>query len=93
MSASKIVLPLALVLALAACKTPQERAEAFLQSGIELVAEGDLDRAAVEFRNALQADETLYEARRELGKIFLSYNNTSGAFRHYIRVIEHQPVA
>ena len=44
-----LALPLLLVL-LAACESSEEKAEAFFQSGMELREDGDLDRAALEFR-------------------------------------------
>jgi outer membrane protein assembly factor BamD (BamD/ComL family) len=39
------------IFALSACKTNEEKADAFYQSGLSLLAAGDLDRAAIEFLN------------------------------------------
>ena len=91
MSLFRIILPVTLVLAVAACKTPEERANEFLENGLRLVAEGDLDRAAIEFRNALKTDKTAIDARRELARINLAYGNTRDGFRNYLRVVEQNP--
>lgn len=40
-----------------ACQSPQDRMEEHYQSGLELMAKGELQKAALEFRNVLQIDE------------------------------------
>lgn len=87
----KLFFSMALVLAVAACKTSEERAREFLESGLALVADGDLERAAVEFRNAIQQDASVIDAPRELAKINLAFGNVRDGYRNYLRVAEQQP--
>ena len=54
-------------LSLAACKTTEERAEEYYQSGLALLEKGDFDRAIVQFRNVFDIDGTHYETRKALG--------------------------
>jgi cellulose synthase operon protein C len=49
-----LVLGLAVSVALSGCQSSEERAQDYYESGQELVAEGDLPRAYLEFRNALK---------------------------------------
>ncbi|WP_299733746.1 tetratricopeptide repeat protein [uncultured Tateyamaria sp.] len=80
----------ALVL-LAACDSPEEKAEAFYQSGLELLAAGDPDRAAVEFRNVFNYNEEHQDARRQLAEIMRAQGNVSAAFGQYLRLAEQYP--
>ena len=45
------------------CDTAEERADKHFQSGLELLEEGDVDRALVEFRNVFKLDGQHREAR------------------------------
>ena len=58
-------LPLALVLVLAvsACKSSEEKAEEFYQSGLALSESGDYDRAIVELRNVFELNGSHRDAR------------------------------
>ena len=53
-------------LVLAACESSEERAEKHFQAALELIEEGDADRAIIELRNVFQLDGTHREARRTL---------------------------
>jgi len=57
-------------LTLAACDSAEERAEAHYQSGLELLEEGDVDRAIVEFRNVFEYNSNHRDARAALADIF-----------------------
>lgn len=82
----------AALLALTACKTAQERAEEHYQSGLTLLAEGDVDRAIVEFRNVFQLEATHREARIALGQTYLEEkNDKQRAYRQFLRVAEQYP--
>ena len=48
---------------LAACETAEERAEGHYQKGLELIAEGDVERALVELRNVFQLNGRHRDAR------------------------------
>ncbi len=76
---------------LAACDSPEEKAEAFYQSGLELLAAGDPDRAAVEFRNVFNYNEEHQDARRQLAEVLRAKGDLSGAFGQYLRLTEQYP--
>ena len=57
--------------AVAACESSEDKAERFYQSGLTLLAEGDVDRAAVEFRNVLRYDDGHEDARWQLARHIL----------------------
>ena len=87
----KVVAALGLCLMLIACESSEERAEGHYQSGLELLGEGDVDRARVEFRNALRLVPTHLEARRQLGRVHRMSDNLTGAEREFRRVAEQVP--
>ena len=76
---------------LVACKTSEEKADAFYQSGLNLLAAGDLDRAAIEFLNVFQHDGFHKDARRQLADLRLEQGNISAAYGQYLRLIEQYP--
>lgn len=78
-------------LSLAACADAEEKAEEFYQSGLTLLAEGDPDRAAVEFRNVLQYDADHQGARMELAAILEMQDNPSAAYAQYRYVSDTYP--
>jgi len=82
---------LSVTLLVSACADADERAEEFYQSGLELLAQGDLARAAIEFRNVLQQVETHVGARLELAGILEAQGNPSGAYAQYRYVSELEP--
>ena len=53
---------LALGLSVAACSSPEERAQAHYQSGKELLQSGEFIKAGLEFRNALKYNDKLADA-------------------------------
>ena len=73
-SVSKPVIILLTCLALAACKSDAERADAYFQSGMELLQAGDTDRAIVEFRNVFEFEPNHLETRMAMGNLFLEQN-------------------
>ena len=85
-----LALPLLLVL-LAACESSEEKAEAFFQSGMELREDGDLDRAALEFRNVFRYDGAHKEARTNLAEVLLLQGNPNAAYSQYLRLAEQYP--
>ena len=76
---------------LAACDSAEEKAEAFYQSGLELLAAGDPERAALEFRNVFNYNGEHQDARRQLAEILRANGNVSGAFGQYLRLVEQYP--
>jgi tetratricopeptide (TPR) repeat protein len=80
-----------LVFALAGCKSSAERAEEHYQSALALVAAGDTDRAAVEFRNVFRLNGQHIEARRAYAAMLLDTGRPEGAFSQYLRLVEQVP--
>lgn len=83
---------IAAILALAACKSTEERAEERFQSGVVLAEQGDFDRAVVELRSVFELDPSHLEARRTLATILLEEkNNLQGAYAQFLRLAEQFP--
>ena len=79
------------LLALAACDSAEERVTQHYTRGLELLEEGTPEKAALEFRNALEIDEAFIPARFEFAKILLAQGNTQAAFGNFQRVVELDP--
>ena len=84
-------LALGLVLPLAGCKTSAERADEYYRSGLELLEQGDADRAIVQFRNVFDIDGTHYEARKALADTYLERGDAGQAYSQYLRLAEQYP--
>ncbi len=85
------VLALASALALAACESDEERAQSHYERAVALVAEGQPERAAIELRNALQANANHAGARLEYARLLRAEDNTQGAIGEYLRLVEVDP--
>ena len=79
------------IFALSACKTSEEKAAEFYQSGLTLVAEGDLERAAIQFLNVFQHDGFHQDARRQLAEIRLQQGDIAAGYGQYLRLVEQYP--
>lgn len=80
-----------LLLGLAACDSSEERAEKHFETATELRAEGDIDRAMVELRNALQLNGTHRDALALMAELQQERGNMQGAYRSYRRLVEAYP--
>jgi tetratricopeptide (TPR) repeat protein len=80
-----------LVLGLAACQSSEERAEEHYQSALALLAEGDLERATVEFRNVFQLNGTHVEARRAYAEALRENGMAEQAYGQFLRLVEQRP--
>ena len=78
-------------LVLAACESSEERAEKHFQAALELIEEGDADRAIIELRNVFQLDGTHREARRTFARLQRERGNEDAAFGQYLRLVEQYP--
>ena len=78
-------------LLLSACADAEDKAEEFYQSGLTLLEEGDIARAAIEFRNVLQQVETHVGARLELARILEIQGDPAGAYGQYRYLTEAEP--
>lgn len=83
--------PLFICLALAACDSAEEKAQAHYERGLELLSEGDGARARLEFRNALKEVGTMIEPRLELARMNRAEGAIRPALREYLRVAEQDP--
>lgn len=84
-------LALGLGLSLAGCKTSAERADEYYQSGLQLLEQGDTDRAIVQFRNVFDVDGTHYEARKALADAYRDRGDLAQAYSQYLRLAEQYP--
>ena len=82
---------LSAMLLLAACDTAEERAEEHYQNGLTLLAEGDVDRALLEFRNVFKLDGLHREARLTYAEVMRDRGNFQEAFSHYLLLAEQDP--
>lgn len=82
---------LGLGLSLAGCKTSAEKADEYYQSGLQLLEQGDTDRAIVQFRNVFDIEGTHYEARKTLAETLRAKGDTAQAYSQYLRLAEQYP--
>ena len=85
------VLALASTLALAACESDEERAQSHFERAVALLTEDQPDRAAIELRNALQANANHAGARLEYARLLRAQDDTRGAINEYLRLVELEP--
>ncbi len=78
-------------LIITACDSPQEREAKHLQNGKELYASGDLVKALLEFRNALQINPTGVDARYLVGLILERQGNFPAAISAFQEVSMQAP--
>ncbi|MBY8978151.1 tetratricopeptide repeat protein [Rhodobacteraceae bacterium NNCM2] len=82
---------LALAFLLVACDSPEERVEKHYQSGLELMEQGEFNKAVLEFRNAIQIDEDHAPSHYQMGLIYENRNNLPEAYRRYLKVVDLEP--
>lgn len=82
---------LAASLGLSACQSSEEKAEDFYQSGLELLAAGDEERALIQFRNVFDYNGFHLEARKTYADILLKRGEVQEAYGQYLRLIEQYP--
>lgn len=83
-------LALSLVL-LAACDSPEEKAQTYYQRGMSSLAAGKLDEAAIDLRNVLKLKENDTDALMALAQVEERRRNVDAAARIYASVAEHDP--
>src|SRR6056297_2417363 len=76
---------------LSACDSAEERAEGHFENAVELIGEGDVDRALIELRNVFQLNGQHVEARRLYAQTMLERGRLREAFGNYILVSEQLP--
>lgn len=78
-------------LALAGCKSKQEKAEEYFRSAETLLSQGDAERAMVQLRNVFDYDGSHREARRLYADLLLRQGRLQEAYSQYLRLVEQYP--
>jgi cellulose synthase operon protein C len=86
-------LPLVFIamLAVSACESSEQRAERHFDSGVALLAAGEVSQAQLEFRNVLRLQDDHVEARTLLARTLRERGDTGSAYREYTRLVELHP--
>ncbi len=79
------------LLALVACDNAEERAAAHYAKGVELAASGEVDKAIIEFRNALKLDQNAVAPRLEFARLLMNEGRLEQAAGHFQRLTELAP--
>jgi len=77
--------------ATAGCDSAEERAEAHFQSGMQLLAAGDVDRALVEFRNVFQLNGMHHDARAVYARTLRERGELAESYSQYLWLVEQYP--
>ena len=85
------MLVLALSVALAGCGGPEEKKAKFHSRALELFDKGDVVKARLEVKNALQIDPKFAEGYELLGRIELKEGNFKGGFGAFSKAVELKP--
>ncbi len=86
-----LVLSLAFAALIAGCGGAEEREAKYVERGKALYDQGDLVKAEVEFKNALQINPRGLEARYYMGLIAEREGNLPKAYRSYRSIVAEQP--
>lgn len=78
-------------LTLAACESSEERAQKHYEAGLELLEQGDVARALVEFRNVFKLNPEHLEARLAFARTQKEQGARGEAYSQYLRVVEQSP--
>lgn len=76
---------------LAACESTEERAEQYYESALDLLEDGDRNRAMVELRNVFSLDPDHRGARTTMAQILFEKGDLRGAYSNYLVVAEKHP--
>ena len=69
----------------------EKRAEKYYQSGLALLAEGDEDRAMIEFRNVFDLNGQHKEARLAYASLLHKRGELPDSYSQYLRLVEQYP--
>lgn len=72
-------------------KDPAVAKREYLRSGDDYAAQGKLNEAIVQYRNAVQQDPRFGDARYKLAETLIKTGNVQGAYREYIRAADLLP--
>jgi predicted Zn-dependent protease len=89
MPATRLLIPLLLGAALlAGCDTAEDRAAAHHQRATELLAEGKVEQAVVEFRNVFKLNGNNSAARLDYANLMVEQGNLQEAISQFLRLVE-----
>jgi tetratricopeptide (TPR) repeat protein len=91
MSFARAGLFASVVLAAAACSNPEQAKQEYLESGNQFMAEGRVDEAILQYRNAIRQDSRFGEARWRLAEAHEQSGNAAAALREYVRAADLLP--
>ena len=80
-----------LMLALTSCSSPEEKVKSYLEKGNEFLTEGNIEKAKVEFKNALQIKKTSIEAVYGLAQVAEKEGNWQLEYTLLSEVLLKQP--
>jgi tetratricopeptide (TPR) repeat protein len=80
-----------IVLQLAGCGSPADRAQSYYEHGIKLISEHDNAKAAIELRNAVRLKKDLIEAWKALAEIDETGRNWPGVVTDMRTIVELTP--
>ncbi|MFT4585871.1 MAG: tetratricopeptide (TPR) repeat protein, partial [Gammaproteobacteria bacterium] len=87
----RIGLIIGLLAALVACGGAEDRKSAHMEKGRAMYAEGNFDKARLEFKNVLQIDPNDIPARYALAETLEKTQDWRGAAGHYLGILEADP--
>jgi len=76
---------------LGGCENSEERAQRHFESALQLIEDGDVDRALVELRNVLKFDNEHKEGRLAYAEILRERGDLQDSFGQYLRLVEQDP--
>lgn len=85
---SGLLTAVALVMTLAACEDPAQQAADHFEKGIEFQEQGNLDKALVELKSALELAPENPETSWRIGRIEEERGDVRTAFRYYLRAAD-----
>ena len=86
-----LVFTLIIALSIMACGSPEEKRAEFLNKGKALYEKGDLVRARLEFKNAVQIDPKFSQGYYMLGMTELKEGNFKQAYAGFSKAVELKP--
>ncbi len=73
------------------CSSKQEKRDSFMENGMKYEKSGDLVRARLEYKNALQVDPECVECLMRLGKVEFALKNLRGAYAAFANAADVAP--
>src|ERR1700676_1881280 len=90
--AKKLVFPVLATVLLVACHAdPNKQKLKYLNSGKEYFKKSKFQEAAIQFRNAVQADPRFAEAHYQLGRAYLTLRNPEAAYHEFLETVTLDP--